>query len=173
MADRKVPPTCIRVGDVDREAVRFCAKEFGVKPFYSRTDITTQPFPEKYNLIFVGSLLTHLEPAAGEKVLGALASVLRHRGQIVFTTQGESCISHLAWYGDHFARQESTYRLQLEQCGVGFSTYPHKRGYGITLHAASYVERLMQQRFPHLRRVRFAPRGWDNHQDVWSYQSSQ
>jgi SAM-dependent methyltransferase len=162
---------CQRVtaGDVDPEAVRFCATEFGVRPLHAARNVLAQAFPDSYDLIFVGSLLTHLPPSQCRDTLAALIAVLQPGGQIVFTTQGESCLVHLDWYGDHFRHAAGLYRRQIAERGIAFVPYPRSRDYGITIHAGSYVETLMRTSFPDLTLVRREERGWDNHQDVWSY----
>jgi len=159
----------VTAGDVDHQAVRFCATEFGVRPLYATRNMLAQVFPDSYDLIFVGSLLTHLTPSGCRDILAALIAVLRPEGQIVFTTQGESCLMHLDWYGEHFQHAAGLYHQQIAERGIAFVPYPRSRDYGITIHASSYVETLMRTSFPHLTLVRRQERGWDNHQDVWSY----
>jgi hypothetical protein len=54
--------------------------------------------------------------------------------------------------------------------GVWFVPYPRRRDYGITIHARRWIEMTMAARFAgRLRLVRHCERGWDAHQDVWSY----
>jgi hypothetical protein len=49
--------------------------------------------------------------------------------------------------------------------------YRRCRSYGITILTGGHVERIMQDvGGTRLRLIRFAERGWDRHQDVWSYQ---
>ncbi len=56
----RLTPRRVTVADVDRAAVRFCRAEFGVAGFLSATDPYRITIPGTYDLIFVGSLLTHL-----------------------------------------------------------------------------------------------------------------
>lgn len=58
-----IAPSRITACDADRQAVRFCAREFGVEPFFCDRDPRKLRFTESYDLIFVGSLLTHLPEA--------------------------------------------------------------------------------------------------------------
>src|SRR4029077_15565352 len=109
-----------------------------------------------------------------------LVRVLRPRGVLVFTTQGESCLPHLSWYGPEFAAAESVYRETVPRQGVCFPPYRRKRlpsaqcptdsTYGITIHARRYVEECVSRIGPTLTLRRFAERGWEEHQDVWAYQ---
>lgn len=167
---RRVPSERITACDVDRQAVRFCASEFGVTPLVGRVNPEEIRFPHPYQLIFVGSLLTHLPVDACIRFLRVFANLLLPEGQLIFTTQGESCLQHLDWYGERFARAASTYRARLDADGACFQPYSKSSVYGITLHTRDFVERTMHWEFgTTLRLVRFAERGWDRHQDVYSY----
>jgi SAM-dependent methyltransferase len=138
------------------------------------TGVTPRPaliaFPQNYDLIFVGSLITHLPIDAVSELLDALARVLQPGGLLIFSTQGETCLEHLDWYGNDFARAERWFRTHLDQDGHCFMSYRGQRGYGVALHVRDFIERHMRERHPFLRLLRFSERGWDRHQDVWSYQ---
>jgi hypothetical protein len=165
-----IKPERITACDIDRQAVRFCAREFDVTGLISNSTFSRILFPQNYDLIFVGSLLTHLAPAAGIDLLDSLVRVLAPRAQLIFTTQGASCLEHLDWYGPSFKAAEVFYREALTRTGTAFKPYPGRPSYGITIHAKRHVEALIDARFPSLLApVRFAERGWATHQDVWSY----
>jgi SAM-dependent methyltransferase len=168
---RRIDPRRVTACDIDRQAVRFCAAEFGVAPLDSKPDLRQVRFPERYDVIFVGSLLTHLPPDDGLRTLEALAGALSPQGQLIFSTQGATCLEHLSWYGDHFRDAEPIFRRQFAEAGVAWVPYPRSSTYGITLHARDRLSDEMVTRFGDtLSLVRFAERGWDDHQDVWSYQ---
>ena len=46
--------------DLDRSGVDFCAQQFGATPVYSQADLHQLPFTAQFDLIWVGSLVTHL-----------------------------------------------------------------------------------------------------------------
>jgi len=166
----RMPASRITAADVDRQAVRFCVREFGLKGLVVPSDPRRARFPDNYDLIFVGSLLTHLPAATGLALLDVLVGVLCPAGLLMFTTQGESCLAHLDWYGPEFVAAETEFRRALAENGVGFVPYRRWAVYGITLHARRYVERVMSERFaPGIVLLRFKERGWTAHQDVWSY----
>jgi SAM-dependent methyltransferase len=166
-----VPARQITACDIDRNAVRFCAAEFGVVPLYSESELSRVAFPRSYDLVFVGSLLTHLEPAHGLRSVEALAATLAPSGLLMFSTQGTSCLQHLDWYGHDFASRRDEFVRGLDAGGAGWVPYPRHRGYGITIHDRAALEaRLADALGDSLRLVRFAERGWDAHQDVWTYQ---
>jgi SAM-dependent methyltransferase len=165
----RLDATRITVCDIDPQAVRFCANEFGVTPLRSTRDLKQLVFPVSYDLIFIGSLLTHLPPEGCGDLLESVSHALQPHGHLIFTTQGESCLSHLEWYGTEFARAADDLTAQVRRSGVGFLPYRRYQSYGITIHARTYVERFMTARLTNLRLLGYKDRGWDAHQDVWSY----
>ena len=166
----RIDPQRVTACDVDRAAVNFCAAAFGVKPLMSQRRPASIRFPDRYDLIFVGSLVTHLPVDDVFELLDALVGALRPNGLLVFTTQGESCLEHLDWYGADFARIEHEYRRHMAERDHQFSPYARSARYGVALHARSFIEAEMRVRHGgHLDLVRFSERGWDRHQDVWSY----
>ena len=110
----KIASGHITACDIDGEAIRFCAREFRVKALLSRRDIRAVSFPERYDLIFVGSLLTHLPEVDCLRTLDALVDVLTPRGGVlVFSTQGETCLNHLNWYGTEFVAAAEHFRRDV------------------------------------------------------------
>jgi SAM-dependent methyltransferase len=168
----RLGPERVWACDVDPQGVRFCVEELGVAGVVAGRDPARTRFPRSYDLAFVGSLLTHLTEDATIAVLRSIVATLSRDGLLVVTTQAESCLDHLDWYGDSFARQVEWYRAEVARVGYAFQPYPGRRDYGVAIHGRAYVERLMTSLFAgRLRCVRFAERGWDRHQDVWTYQA--
>jgi SAM-dependent methyltransferase len=73
----RLGPERVTVCDVDPRALRFCVREFGVAAQRSPADVRRLALHGTYDLIFVGSLLTHLRPADGMEVLARLDAALR------------------------------------------------------------------------------------------------
>lgn len=167
---RRLDPKRIVACDLDRQAVRFCAAEFGVVPLYSTPDLRALRFPRTYDLIFVGSLLTHLPPPRDRHALETLAGALAPSGVLVFSTQGTGCLEHLAWYGHGIVDARAELERQLAARGVAFAPYPSHDAYGVTLHDRDRLADELATAFPELALLHFAERGWDRHQDVWTYQ---
>lgn len=169
---RGLSPSAVTACDVDRRAVAFCATEFGCKPLVLRQDPKRWLLPERYDLIWVGSVLTHLPEDQCNDLLDLLVLVLRRDGLLVFSSQSESCLDNLGWYGEHFRQRERAFREGLQRAGMHFVPYPGKPYYGITIHTEGHLRLVMAERYrDRLRLVRYAPRGWDDHQDVWSFQA--
>jgi SAM-dependent methyltransferase len=169
----RIDPGRITVCDIEDEAVRFLAAEFGVTPVVSQKDFRSICFPRKYDLIWVGSLFTHLEPTVGFDLLDLLTGLLEPGGVLIFSTQGAGCLELLAFYGWMFVPQEGMFREKVAGEGIAYAPYYPENDptYGITLYRRDRLETRMAEKFAgRLKLVRFADRGWDNHQDVWAFQ---
>jgi SAM-dependent methyltransferase len=168
----RLDPQHITASDIDRQAMRFCAHEFAVKTHPSALNPANLSLPSSYDLIFVGSLLTHLPPSDCFDLLAVLARTLVPGGHLVFTTQGESCIEHLHWYGPEFAPLSNTFADQLRATGQAYAPYRNRTTYGITIFARPHLEASIAHRFcQKLRFLGFEPRAWDAHQDLWTFQA--
>jgi SAM-dependent methyltransferase len=172
---QKIDPAGISACEIDRQASDFCHEELGAKALYSSDDPKLISFPDRYDLIWVGSLFSHLDSDKSFALFGRFADVLNPGGIMVFTTQGESCFTNpgLRGYGKQFPLIED--RLRAEFARDGWCHTPYRPGgyYGMAIYSEAYLKRTMAERFPgQLRLVRHAARGWDNHQDVWSYQKT-
>ena len=166
----KIPASKITAADIDREAVQFCSSEFGTKPLFGHFNFNEISFPEEYDLIWAGSLLTHLPPPSCVQLLKTLRGVLKARGLLIFSTHGESCLEQ-SLESNHQCKTLQTYTGRLLREGVCYIARDPLGYYGTTLHSTPYIKKLLHEKFSKaLRFVRFSKRGWDNHQDVWSYQ---
>lgn len=154
--------------DLDRDAVDFCACEFGATPVYSSTNIGEIPLSGRYDLIWCGSLLTHLDADGWAGFLGLFRTVLEPGGLLLFTAHGREAHRRIT-------REGSTYQLTPEAAvalvdsyslsSFGYQDYPHSPGFGVSLALASWVVMLVES-IPQLRLLGYLERGWDNHQDV-------
>jgi SAM-dependent methyltransferase len=164
------PASRITVADVDGEAVRFCRHEFAVDGFVIGTDARALRLPQQYDVIFVGSLLTHLDEEQCLELLRNLHAGLSPGGVLVVTTHGESCLDHLYAYGEDIASAEAAYRDGMARHGMHFAPYEGAIDWGITLHTHAWVENAVRSvSGDTLTPLGFRPRGWDHHQDVFSF----
>jgi SAM-dependent methyltransferase len=90
------PYAQITACDLDRDGVDFCARQFGAVPVYSNPDLGALPFTAQFDLIWVGSLVTHLDEARWRRTLDCLVRWTKECGVIVFSTQGRTVTSLLA-----------------------------------------------------------------------------
>jgi SAM-dependent methyltransferase len=152
--------------DLVREGVDFCARAFDARPVYSSPNPNRIDLPDTYDLIWVGSLMTHLPPARWDDFFRLFARALRPGGLCLVTSHGPTVarwlrdgrvdygVSDLAGLLADFARD-----------GFGYRDYAGQPGYGVSLATRAWVCARVR-RHPGLRFVAWWDRGWDHHQDV-------
>jgi SAM-dependent methyltransferase len=74
------PDALIAACDVDTDAVDFCARSFAAKPIYSTIDIEAIPLEGTYDLIWCGSLFTHIHADQWHALLQLFSAHLSDSG---------------------------------------------------------------------------------------------
>jgi len=162
------PQAQLTACDLNRGAVDFCAKTFGAQPVYSNTDVSRISVGGTFDLIWCGSLLTHLRPEGCSDFVRFFDSLLNPGGLAIFTLHGRWVERSLATgrykYG---LRDEDVHNLlqQYYRTGFGYADYPGTTGYGISVSSPSFVQSELIS-LPLLKLVGYHEKGWDNHQDV-------
>jgi len=138
--------------DLDRDGVDFCAREFGATPVYSLPDLHQLPFSAQFDLIWVGSLVTHLRRDRWLATLDCLVKWTRECGVIMFTTQGRTVSSLLARGRRDVAENIDKPALLEEYARTGFAYQRYfesnaEEDYGLALSSPEWVLRALQ-RYP-------------------------
>ena len=176
LLQQRVAPQRITACDLDEEGVRFCAAEFGVTPLMSSWDIERIAFGT-YDLIWSGSVFTHLDAASCDQLLRRMGQSLRPGGLMVFSMHGEFSLANLAHlYGGEHAAEAEAIRQEVATQGIAFRHYASSWGdfagsYGMTWHRKEYLqERAAALSDGTLRLAFFRPQGWDHHHDVIAFE---
>jgi SAM-dependent methyltransferase len=168
---RRFPQAAFTACDLDRNGVDFCARAFGATPVYSMTDLDALSFGTRFDLIWCGSLITHLDARATRALFRLFARHLAPGGLVLFSA-----------HGDFVARRMPTgefdYMLTGEQVetitgryagtGFGYEDYPGQGGYGVALTSPAWIRARIEE-VGGLKEVYFAERAWDDHHDVFGY----
>lgn len=162
------PQARITACDLNKPAVDFCSQTFAAQPVYSNVDVNRIPLSGKYDLIWSGSLLTHLRPEACAEFIRLWNSLINPGGLIVFTMHGR-------WVERSLATNRYTYGLksadvtallkEYYETGFGYADYPGVAGYGISVSSPAYVLSQLVA-LPDLKLISYQEKGWDNHQDI-------
>jgi hypothetical protein len=154
--------------DLLTDGVDFCAAEFGAKPIYSAIDITAESFPDRYDLIWVGSLFTHIDVPQWDSFIELFAELLLPGGLLVMTTHGELVAERMRTghvYGYPERAVERALRAYDHAGFMFLEEAPESIQYGITISRPEWViERLLRHR--DLRLAMYSEAQWANHQDV-------
>ena len=123
------PNSKIHACEIQQEAVEFCAKNFHAKSAYSN-DNFDMTFEDnvKFDLIWVGSLVTHLPESRTAQFMKSISSLLSDSGIVIITSHGELIIKRML-SGERFGIKGSPIREQIVDDfmnkGYGFSHYAH------------------------------------------------
>lgn len=163
------PEASFTACDLDEQAVDFCSRTFGVSGVYSKIDPRMIHIRANFDLIWVGSLFTHLNCDRWSYFLDLFRSVLTKDGLLLFSTHGEFVAERLerfsAFYGLS-SEQIKAIKDQYARRGFGYADYSNLTGYGISLSAPEWIKRTLKSHSLDL--AAFMPKGWDNHHDVWA-----
>lgn len=85
----RFPKARITACDLMPDAIRFCAETFGATPAQSSYDVEELSFATKFDLIWCGSLITHLDADRTRALLRFFAKQLTAEGLVVLSTHGD------------------------------------------------------------------------------------
>jgi SAM-dependent methyltransferase len=166
------PDASFTACDINRDGVEFCERVFGAAPVVSRPRGEDVPLDGPFDLIWCGSLLTHLDRDKWPGFLALFERSLAPGGLVLFTTFGSYAVERMR-------SREFTYRMTDEEIGpmlrgyerdgFAYSDYPGMEDSGMSLVKPSWVCGLVFER-PRLRLVNYTERAWhsgaNSHQDV-------
>jgi SAM-dependent methyltransferase len=166
----RFPEARITACDLDRAGVDFCADTFGAIPVYSKANFDELALTERFDLVWCGSLVTHLDAAAIDGLLAFLARHLAPGGIVVFTSSGDGVLERMrsgrSRYG--LTRQQIDELLERHSSsGFGYADYPGRSGYGISVTSREWIEGRVA--LSGLAPILFERRGWNDHQDVHAF----
>lgn len=161
----RFPEAAITVCDLDREGVDFAAARFGARGAYSVEDFRALDLGEAYDLIWVGSLVTHLSELDTLRFLDCMARHMTPRSTLVVSSHGARAEARLRSLNYGVAPEEVPGLIEdYTRTGYGYRDYPGGRGYGVSLVGRDWVVRTFSE--GPLRLDRYAEAAWDDHQDV-------
>lgn len=167
------PQADLTACDLLKDGVDFCASVFGASPIYSQEDAAKIPIDDnEYDLIWVGSLFTHLDAPRWVSLLAKLGASLREGGLLVFSTHGDYVYRRMSGLEDTSSYGLPYWRVtralyHYERSGFGYGNYTDDDNYGVSLSDPHWVlSTVTAQRG--LRCVYFAERAWHGVQDVYA-----
>ena len=170
----KFPDSRITVCDLTKEGVDFCAAHFNARGVYATTDFSTLDLKEKYNLIWVGSLITHIDAEQIRAFFHFLRRHLASRGHAVVTSCGPFVAGVVSanWHSKQPAYGIVVDKLgpmldSFFKTGFAYADYPNQEGYGIALCSENWLRTEIGNAGGIMKS--YTPIGWDNHQDVVSF----
>jgi cyclopropane fatty-acyl-phospholipid synthase-like methyltransferase len=90
------PDARITACDIVEDGIEFCAKQFGALPVISDVDVDAIQLPGHYDLIWVGSLFTHIPADQWHSFLSLFEKSLEPGGLLLFTTAGRTTAQRIS-----------------------------------------------------------------------------
>lgn len=154
--------------DVDEDGIAFCAETFGAHPQRSSTDLASLDPGDPFDLIWCGSLVTHLDADANAALLALFARSLTPNGIAVVTTHGPLVAERLRSGAAEAYQLEPAAAVAAlrayDETGFGYADYAWSPGYGISISSTDWIAAAAAE--CGLRVTHAIPHGWDGHQDV-------
>jgi SAM-dependent methyltransferase len=166
------PHAEITACDLLRDGVDYCSSTFGAVPLYSCDDPEAIPLESgRFDLVWVGSLFTHLDMRQWPRFLAVLRNSLRPGGLLVFTTHGREAYRRMTTdtFDYRISYLQRTILLhRYERAGFGYVQYPGlESSYGLSLSHPAWVTRTLTK-LGGLRIVNFSESYWVKFQDVFA-----
>jgi len=166
------PDAALAVADLPGPNLDFQKSVLGSATWVSSVEIGSLEPPESYDLIWAGSVITHLRETDSVALVRKLYSWLKPNGLVIASFHGRFARSLGDATPDRYIAAASWRAItaQSEIAGYGFADYdPRYPGYGVSLCTLPWIAALAG-RLGGARLACVAERGWDRHQDVVAFQ---
>jgi len=186
----RFPHVELTVCDVDRDGVDFCANKFNAVGVYGTIDFDTMELGKLFDLILVGSVISHFGPEQTVSFIRCMTRHLAPDGLLILTSHGKVAVRHaivtkmrsgvayllgkkkrkpLAKVISNAVEQYrsvSNINSQYHSTGYGFQADPSYRDqkYGNSIIARPWFEGFFAGEAYGI--VAYLERGWDDLQDV-------
>jgi SAM-dependent methyltransferase len=149
----RFPDAALTVCDIDRDGVDFCVSHLNARGVYSVEDFDILKLGELYDLIWVGSLITHLNHVDTVKLIRCMERHLSHNGLLIITNNGKFVADYSAAAAPEFVEQYNA---------IGYGYYDS--GFKGSIISRHWLEGLFAGESCGI--ISYLERGWDSHQDV-------
>lgn len=148
----------VTVSDVVKDAVDFSCNTFNVQGFLSSTTPENLVWTQKYDVVFVLSLFSHLPQRTWTRWLNCLYAGVAPGGVLVFSTHGAEATQRqnvaLDAEGFYFAPSSESLAIDAQEYGTAFTS-------------ESFVRARIAENMGADKLIRTAPMHFWNHQDAY------
>ena len=169
------PVAELDVSDIYPELTTWTSAAFGANGWRSSEDLSSLVAPRQYDLIWSGSLATHLSANGAKALMNKFHEWLAPQGIAVMTTHGsrflELLLAKKVPYFHDEVREEKVAALMWDLVLKGYGFAAHGSApYGIS--GATLEWHIAAAREFGARVLTVSDHTWDNHQDVIAFQKA-
>lgn len=186
---RMFPSAVCTAMELIAAAARFCAETFGGDYVVSSENLDHVAMPRQYDVVWVGSVFTHLPQHRWVGLMSFLARITSPGGVVVFTVHGEKSLhvfeTHILSSMSHVMTESDFRKVQSDLPQKGFCYVPKQAAdlahgvkigmnitpgeYGFSFNTESWVRGFIQT-LPEWELVSHCPAAWANNHDVVTVQ---
>ena len=160
------PAADLTACDIDPDCVDFCAHTFGATPLYSAEHPRDIELAENFDLIWCGSLLTHLPLSGWRDFLAFFSQHLARGGVLVFTIGGRRIVDEIRDGRRTFSVPDLPKLVaDCDSAGFAHQDYVQASNMGITVALPRWVCGELE-RYPELVLTMYTEGGWNGRQDA-------
>jgi SAM-dependent methyltransferase len=151
--------------DLDPNAAAFCRRHLGMDAEPVGADPRQLP-KGPFDVIWMGSVLTHIDEAMLRSMLREVTARLTDAGVAIFTTHPPEVVDL------HDDVVPAEVLAELERSGFYYRPYPHSAdgSYGLAFSTPAQLEATVAEESTHpVRKVFHRHREWATAQDVWAF----
>jgi CBS domain-containing protein len=154
--------------DTNAAGVDFCASAFGATPVYASDDPAEIAIDGRFDLIWCGSLLTHLDAPRWAGFIELFRSLLHPDGMMLVTSHGHAVARKLETRTRVYGLSDDQIEAVLagyRRDGFGYADYESTPGYGFSVSSPAWTYARLEE-IGGLRIGLYMERGWSEHHDV-------
>jgi len=163
------PEADIVVSDVRADSLDFCSQTFNATIWKSGPDFDALEAPAAFDLIWSGSLMTHLSEERSMSLLRNFKKWLTPNGVCVVTAHGRRVISNMIARKNNYIPANRIEEVLAGLANRGFAYVPYgNQDIGFSVNTPEWL--LRATRDLDVRLLAIAEHSWDIHQDALSFQ---
>jgi len=165
------PASSISCCDTREGDMLFLHASYGAQTWTVGTDLDALDIPGQYDLIWVGSVITHLSETKTRKLISRLFSACDPGGLLVVSFHGQFAVERQEGTAFKYIDDDGWKDIKrgYSANGYGYADYKGQDGYGISVCTPAWMSDLVNA-LPGSRLVLLKPCAWDHHHDVVAIQ---
>ncbi|MBN2427405.1 MAG: methyltransferase domain-containing protein [Deltaproteobacteria bacterium] len=162
------PNASIYVSDLSKQEMDWCVGKFGCIEVEPHVDFESVVLSQKMDLVWCGSLLTHLSEERALQLLSCMSSWIKLGGVFVATTHGRGRINQLYNGSASGLKTEETDRViaDASKNGYGYGDYSNNK-YGFSVNKPSWLIDWVEKQAD-LKLILMSEGLWGGRQDVFA-----